>query len=257
VSLRIAAGESALFASDVHLHAGQPDTAELFLDRVAAVAGDAAHLFLLGDLFEVWVGDDADNAYQDRLADVLSRLSAGGTKVWLMRGNRDFLMDVPVPAGGRPYSASCGATMLDDPVSVDLHGTCAVLTHGDALCTDDHAYQRWRATCRDPRWQQAFLARPLAERLELVRAVREVSESGKRQMAEHQMDVNQRAVDALMQSLGAQLMIHGHTHRPGCHRHDGRTRWVLPDWDAADGRGGLLSARDGKLSMIGSRNEPA
>jgi UDP-2,3-diacylglucosamine hydrolase len=247
----VSRNEAALFASDVHLHAQHPATAEWFLERVSDVGGDAAHLFLLGDLFEVWLGDDADNAYADRLADVLSTLARRGTRVWMMRGNRDFLMDVPTGSPGPPYSTRCGATMLDDPVTIDLQGTPTVLTHGDALCIDDHAYQAWRATCRDPQWQQAFLARTLAERLQIVRAVRERSESGKREMAEHLMDVNEGAVDAMMLRRRVPQMIHGHTHRPGCRRREGRTRWVLPDWDAAAGRGDLLSARDGRLSMLG------
>jgi UDP-2,3-diacylglucosamine hydrolase len=254
--IRVRAGERALFASDVHLHALEPSTAEWFLDRLGAEASGASHLFLLGDLFEVWVGDDADTPYADRLAGVLSALATRGTRIWLMRGNRDFLMDVPVATAARPYSAACGATMLPDPVRIELHGVATVLTHGDALCIDDHAYQQWRATCRDPAWQQAFLARPLEQRLATVRAIRERSEADKRGMAEHMMDVNDGAVDELMHRLDVPLMIHGHTHRPGCHRHVGGVRWVLPDWDVEAGRGDLLEARDGRLGML-SETPPA
>jgi UDP-2,3-diacylglucosamine hydrolase len=251
--LRIRRDEPALFASDVHLQASDPHTAERFFVQLATLGPDAAHVFLLGDLFEVWVGDDADNPFADRLARQLSQLTALGTGVWLMRGNRDFLMDVPVPGtidGTAPYSRRCGATMLPDPCPLDLHGIPALLAHGDALCTDDIGYQRWRATCRDADWQQAFLARSVAERMAIVRQVRSASEAGKRELADHLMDVNVAAVDALMQEHGSQLLIHGHTHRPARHVRDGRVRWVLPDWVAEADRGGMLRAEDGRLSMV-------
>jgi UDP-2,3-diacylglucosamine hydrolase len=253
VTIRVGAGELALFGSDIHLHPQHSATADMFFDRIASAGADAAHLFLLGDIFEFWIGDDADNPYDGRLADALSTLARHGTRVWLMRGNRDFLLDVPVAGADLPYSARCGATMLDDPVVIDLHGTRTALVHGDAQCTDDLAYQKWRATCRDPRYQQAYFSRPMAERIELVRSVRSASEAGKRTMEEMLMDVNPQAIGDLMQRLDVNLMIHGHTHRPGCHRIGGRTRWVLPDWDAAAPRGDLLAARDGELWMLGDR----
>jgi UDP-2,3-diacylglucosamine hydrolase len=270
--LAVAPGEVALFASDVHLQAGDPATAERFLDRIERAGAGAAHagrrpahLFLLGDLFDVWIGDDADNPRADDLASVLVRLAEGGTRIWLMRGNRDFLMDVPVPrqipdpaAGspgdrapaGLPFSQRCHAAMLPDPAPILLHGIPAILTHGDALCTDDIAYQRWRATCRAPAWQQAFLARSIDERMEVVRQVRAIGEIDKRQMTESLMDVNEDAVEALMREHDVPLLIHGHTHRPARHESDGRVRWVLPDWDAEAGRGEMLCALDGQLAML-------
>jgi UDP-2,3-diacylglucosamine hydrolase len=250
-SLRIGRDAPALFASDVHLQAGDPQTADRFFDRLTLHGPGAAHVFLLGDLFEVWVGDDADNPHAGRFAQALSTLSAAGTRVWLMRGNRDFLMDVPVSRtdAAALFSARCGATMLPDPFPIDLHGMPTLLAHGDALCTDDVAYQSWRATCRDPAWQQAFLDRPLAERMAIVRQVRSASEAGKRALAEELMDVNEAAVDSAMRQQGARLLIHGHTHRPARHERDGRIRWVLPDWDAAAGRGEMLRADGGRLEM--------
>ena len=160
--LRIPRGEPVLFASDMHLSPDAPGTETLFLDRLGRHGPGAAHLILLGDLFELWVGDDGADAVANRLADALTRLSEGGTHVWLMRGNRDFLLDVPVPADpGSTFSARCGATLLEDPCPLELHGVPALLAHGDALCTDDRVYQQWRTTCRDPAWQRAFIARPL------------------------------------------------------------------------------------------------
>jgi UDP-2,3-diacylglucosamine hydrolase len=261
VHLRIGTGEVALFASDVHLHPDEPQTAERFFAQLAAHGEAAAHVFLLGDLFEVWHGDDADVPYGDRLARQLSGLSAAGTRVWLMRGNRDFLMDAPIP--GRPaspdgsvatddamrYSRRCGATMLPDPFPLDLHGVSTLLAHGDALCTDDIAHQRWRVTSRSATWQQAFLARPVAERRSIGQEVREASEAGKRELAEDLMDVNEDAVASLMARHQARLLIHGHTHRPARHEREGRVRWVLPDWDAKAGRGAMLRAEDGRLAM--------
>lgn len=256
--IRVAPGESARFASDIHLQAGDPQTAERFLGRLAEGAAGSAHLFLLGDLFDAWIGDDVDNPRADELASVLTRLAAGGTRIWLMHGNRDFLMDVPVPtrAGGdalpvTPFSQRCHATMLPDPAPIDLHGVPTLLTHGDALCVDDIAHQHWRATSRAPAWQQAFLGQSIEERMAVVRQVRAIGKIDKWAMGESLMDVNAGAVDALMQAHGARLMIHGHTHRPARHEHADRVRWVLPDWDGAAGRGELLGALDGRLAMLG------
>ncbi|HYF59497.1 MAG TPA: UDP-2,3-diacylglucosamine diphosphatase [Burkholderiaceae bacterium] len=253
--LRIGRDEPALLASDVHLAPEAPATAEAFLAGLAAHGPGAAHLFLLGDLFELWVGDDGSDPLADRLADALAALSARGTRVWLMRGNRDFLLDVPVPgAAGPSYAARCGATLLDDPCPLVLHDVPALLSHGDALCTDDLVYQQWRRTCRDPGWQRGFLERPLAERFAIGRSVRETSEAGKREKPGALMDVNGAAVDAAMDAAGARLLVHGHTHRPATHAWPhpagGRTRIVLPDWDAAQRRGGWLRWVDGTASPI-------
>jgi UDP-2,3-diacylglucosamine hydrolase len=249
--LRIPRDEAVLFASDAHLAPETPATAERFLGALEREGPGARHLFLLGDLFELWVGDDGADALADRLADVLRGLAARGVAVRLMRGNRDFLLDVPRPgAAASPYSARCGATLLDDPCPIELHGVRALLAHGDALCTDDLVYQQWRRTCRDPAWQAAFLARPLAERFAIGRAVRETSEAGKREKPGALMDVNAAAVDAAMDAAGARLLIHGHTHRPAVHRWRSggvdRTRVVLTDWDDAGARGAMLRWDDGR-----------
>jgi UDP-2,3-diacylglucosamine hydrolase len=259
-ALRIAPGEPVLFASDMHLSPECPRTAQVFLDALDRHGPSAAHLFLLGDLFEVWVGDDGADALAEALAERLWALSRRGTRVWMMRGNRDFLIDVPLPDSTRPpFSSRCGATRLDDPCPVALHGVRALLSHGDALCTDDRVYQQWRLTCREPRWQQAMLSRPLAERLVLGRSARDHSEAGKREAPDALMDVNPDAVDAAMDAAGATLLIHGHTHRPATHRwmRDAmaRTRVVLTDWDAERGRGALLRWAQGSpqwLSADGS-----
>lgn len=248
--LRIPRAEPVLFASDVHLAPEDPATAAMFLDALAREAPRVRHLFLLGDLFELWVGDDRIDALAARLADLLSSLAARGVQVRLMRGNRDFLIDVPLPGvPTRRFSERCGATLLEDPCPLELHGVPALLAHGDALCTGDLVYQQWRRTCRDPAWQAAFLARPLRERLAIGRDARETSEAGKRERPDALADVDAAAVDAAMHAAGATLLIHGHTHRPDTHRWraDGleRTRVVLTDWDADAGRGRLLRWEDG------------
>lgn len=247
--------EPVLFASDVHLDAAAPRTADRFLDAIARHGPTAAHLFLLGDVFEMWVGDDGADPLADRLRDALQPLAARGTQVWVMRGNRDFLLDVPLPGSGRPpWTADCGATLLPDPCPLSLHGVSALLSHGDALCTGDTVYQQWRRTCRDPAWQQAMLARPLAERIAIGRAARDDSEAGKREKPGGLMDVEQFAVDAAMDAADASLLIHGHTHRPAIHDwlHAGRPRRrvVLTDWDAEAGRGALLAWRDGAPAAL-------
>jgi len=253
--LQIARDEPVLFASDLHLSVQAQATLDDALDQIDRHAREAAHLFLLGDLFEMWVGDDGADAMAERFAGLLSSVAAAGTRVWMMRGNRDFLLDVPVPGfDGGAFSQHCGATLLTDPFFVSLHGEATLLAHGDALCTDDLVYQQWRQTCRNPAWQQGLLTRSLAERLVIGRNARESSEAGKREMAGALMDVNQGAVDAAMDAAGARLLIHGHTHRPGLHRWQHgdqlRTRVVLTDWDASADRGHLLRWDNGAPQPI-------
>jgi UDP-2,3-diacylglucosamine hydrolase len=248
--LRIPRDEPALFASDMHLAPEGAASAERFLDALRRHGSGAGHVFLLGDLFELWVGDDGADPLAGRLASLLAGLAGRGTRVWLMRGNRDFLLDVPVPdaPARQPYSSRCGATMLADPTPIELHGVAALIAHGDALCTDDLEYQRWRDTCRDPAWQQAFLSRPLSDRFAMGRAMRETSEAGKQMQTTALTDVNPDTVNAVMDDADASLLIHGHTHRPAVHRwaHAGgtRRRVVLSDWDTD--RGSLLGWRDGE-----------
>ena len=240
--------DRALFASDMHLGEHDPATAEFFLQRLQAQAQGATHLFLLGDLFEAWVGDDWADPVCQRVIEALAGLARGGCRVHVMRGNRDFLLDVPLPAApaqAAGFAARTGATMLADPCVVSLFGEPALLAHGDALCTDDGDYQRFRALTRDPSWQRAFLDKPLAERIAIAQDLRARSELSKTAKADYIMDVNAGAVDAAMRAAGVRLLIHGHTHRPARHALvlDGAPamRIVLPDWDAAQQRGGMLA----------------
>ncbi|MCO5105601.1 MAG: UDP-2,3-diacylglucosamine diphosphatase [Burkholderiaceae bacterium] len=244
-----AAREAALFCSDMHLGDHDPRTAALFFERLDGEARAASHLFLLGDLFEAWVGDDQPDAVARELLDRLSALAAAGTRVYAMRGNRDFLLDVAFPPAAaarpaQPFRERSGAALLEDPCTVMLFGEPVLLAHGDALCTDDVDYQHARALARSEGWQRDFLARPLDERLRIARELRGES---RRVQAARAMgdadpgDVNPRAIDAAMRAARVRTMVHGHTHRPACHRWklDGAPacRWVLPDWHA--GRAGL------------------
>lgn len=255
--IRLAAGDRALFASDMHMGGHAPDTVDAFLAALDAHARDATHLFLLGDLFEVWVGDDwAEPVCAQALAH-LRTLTERGLALFVMRGNRDFLLDVPLPSPSRcrSFSARVGATMLDDPTLIDLFGARAVLVHGDALCTDDLDYQRFRALTRTAAWRNDFLARPLEQRIAVADDLRMRSEQAKGDKSTALMDAAPDAVAQTMAAASARLLIHGHTHRPACHRLqiDGQaaTRWVLPDWDAADGRGGLLRVSAAGFEALG------
>ena len=217
----------ALFISDLHLAEDRPGTTALFERFVAQSLPGASALYILGDLFESWAGDDTlELPFESRVGDLL-RQAARAVPTAFLHGNRDFVV-------GKRFSEATGVRLIDDPTVVDLPATRAVLLHGDTLCTGDAAYQAFRAQVRDPRWQAAALARPLAERLALARGMRQGSETAKGGKAEAIMDVAPEAVEAAFRAAGCDLMIHGHTHRPARHVHrvDGRecVRWVLPDW---------------------------
>lgn len=224
-----------LFISDLHLAPERPQVTAQFLHFIRETASAASALYILGDLFEYWVGDDdLEDPLNHTVSGALSTLAAGGTGVFLMRGNRDVLL-------GPDFAARCHATLLEDPVLVTLHGTPTLLSHGDALCTDDVDYQRFRSYARDPGNQRKFLSQSLAARREQMRGMRAQSEASKQQKTEAIMDVAPAAVDELLRRHGYPRLIHGHTHRPAQHLHtvDGHRceRWVLSDWY---GTGGYL-----------------
>ncbi len=239
--VRLRGDDRALFASDMHLAGHDPATVTAFIEALERHGTGATHLFLLGDLFDLWVGDDNHDAVAGALGACLERLADGGREVWLMRGNRDFLIDTGAPT----FSQRHHARLLPDPCLIELFGERVLLAHGDALCIDDVPYQRLRAQMRSQQWQRDFLAQPLAARLDFARGLRNRSEHEKQGKAETLMDANEGEVRRVMRKAGVTTMIHGHTHRPAHHRDqfDGLTlhRWVLPDWDQAAGRGGFLS----------------
>lgn len=227
---------TALFVSDIHLSPHEAAIVDRFLAFLAGPAQHAASLTILGDLFDYWAGDDdLADPFNARIVTALRGLSEQGTTVSFMAGNRDFLI-------GDDFGAAAGAALLPDPCLRDIAGVRTLLTHGDALCTDDVDYQRFRAQVRSPEWRTAFLARPLAARRHEIEALRARSEAEKKIKPLAIMDVNAEAVAAALRTHDAQAMIHGHTHRQGGHVHviDGRARprWTLGDWHA--GRGEAL-----------------
>ncbi|MBV8658996.1 MAG: UDP-2,3-diacylglucosamine diphosphatase [Burkholderiales bacterium] len=241
-----------LFASDVHLSVSDPATVEAFVRFVKDIAPQSEALYILGDLFEYWVGDDDEDPLSQEIAAVLAALADQGVHVYLMHGNRDFLI-------GERFAHAASAQLLTDPYMISAFGQPILLSHGDALCTDDVAYQQFRHMVRTPAWQQAFLARPLADRRAEVARIRAMSEAAKQVKSMDIMDVNQDAVTALLEGWDGANLVHGHTHRPAKHHHtvagSERIRWVLPDWYA--GRGGYLKIDENGPELLGINQDAA
>lgn len=220
-----------LFISDLHLDAARPQIVDLYTELLAGAARGADALYILGDLFESWIGDDDDAPLPARIAQATRALRDAGVPVYFMHGNRDFLL-------GQDYAARAGMTLLVDPTVIELGSERVLLMHGDTLCTDDIDYLKFRMLVRDPRWQQQFLSKPLAERRAFAAQARGESRKHTAMSAAEIMDVNQDAVAAAMRAHGVKRMIHGHTHRPATHHFDldGQTaeRIVLGDWYEQD-----------------------
>jgi UDP-2,3-diacylglucosamine hydrolase len=215
------------FISDLHLDSARPALTDILLRALAGPLRAAEHLYVLGDLFEAWVGDDGADDLADAVADGLQMLSGGGVPISFICGNRDFLL-------GADYARRCGMRRLPDPCVVELHGRPTLLSHGDALCSGDIAYQAFRRQVRDPDWQAGFLAQPLAARQAYAAQARRASAEHQRGMDTAIADVESEAVNELLERFGIDRLIHGHTHRPGEHRFTlgERTceRLVLSDW---------------------------
>ena len=216
-----------LFISDLHLSAERPDITSLFIQFLNNEARQAEALYILGDLFEAWLGDDMVlPEYADAIA-AMKALSDSGVPVFIMHGNRDFLLS-------EMFTQMSGANLLDDPTVIDLYGKPTLLLHGDTLCTDDVKYQQFRAMVRNPAWQQQMLALSPQERLKLAKEYRDMSQAETGSKAEDIMDVNQQTLEQVMQNKGIYHMIHGHTHRPAIHEFkidsNAATRIVLGDW---------------------------
>jgi UDP-2,3-diacylglucosamine hydrolase len=215
---------STLFISDLHLDPTRPAVNALFFDWLRDEAVQAEALYILGDLFEAYIGDDDDAPLVAAVADALAALHARGVALHFVHGNRDFLV-------GAGFAERAGLQLLPEHSVVDIYGTPTLLLHGDTLCLDDVAYQRVRLQLRDPRWQQQFLAQPLAARRAFAAQARAESARHTGTMSESIMDVTPAAVDAELARHGVRRMIHGHTHRPAIHDlADGARRIVLGDW---------------------------
>jgi UDP-2,3-diacylglucosamine hydrolase len=216
-----------LFVSDLHLDASRPAITALFLDFLAGEARQAEALYILGDLFEAWVGDDDPGEPGASVCAALQALAAGGVPVYLMRGNRDFLY-------GQAMAERCGAMLLPDPCVVSLHGRPTLLMHGDLLCSDDTAYQAFRRQVRDPAWQANFLAQPLAARQAFAAQARAASRQHQSGVSEMITDVTPATVESTLAAYGVDRLVHGHTHRPAIHaltvNGQPAVRVVLGDW---------------------------
>ena len=218
-----------LFISDLHLSADHPHSIAAFQRFIATLAPQAEVLYILGDLFEYWAGDDdRHDPFHAQVVSALHDLSKRGIKIFLMHGNRDLLM-------GDALAKAAGATLLDDPTLLELYGTPTLISHGDKLCIDDVEYQQFRAQVHDAGFQKNFLAQPLAARKVYIEQLRQHSTTAKQSKDSAIMDVNIDAVAALLREHNYPRLIHGHTHRPKRHEHvvDGHSceRWVLSDWD--------------------------
>lgn len=218
---------AALFISDLHIDASRPAITDQFLGFLAAEAVRADALYILGDLFESWIGDDAADSSQAAAIEGIHALTSRGVPCFVMHGNRDFLLS-------EQFCRLSGARLLPDPLIVTLYGEPVLVMHGDALCTDDRAYQRLRATVREPAWQRQFLGLPIASRRALAGAARAGSQAHTAAVEYAITDVNAGSVAAALRGAGTATLLHGHTHRPAIHalQVDGRpcTRIVLGDW---------------------------
>jgi len=209
-----------LFISDLHLEDNRPAATGWLLDFLSGPARTADAVYILGDLFEYWIGDDALSVTARQVAQATSALNAAGVPCYFMHGNRDFLL-------GEAYAT--------DAALVDLYGTPTLLLHGDTLCTDDTEYQLFRQQSRNPQWQTRILALSVEERLQLAKSARDASIAHTGSVSMDIMDVNETAVRDAFRNYGVKRMIHGHTHRPAVHKHsleDGSEaeRFVLSDW---------------------------
>ena len=236
-----------LAISDLHLSETTPAIEAGFADFLTREIFDqphrVAHLLILGDFFETWVGDDDDAPYVARLKQLLNRVVASGTSLSILRGNRDFLL-------GTDFTGSIGARLLGDASVIDAGGTRALVMHGDTLCTDDTDYQKFRAMAHHPDWQREMLGKPLAERKLLAQQLRAMSIDAASNKAEDIMDVNAQTVEATMRDHSATLLIHGHTHRPARHTQANGERVVLGDWSDTHGWCVRMSEGDVQLEQF-------
>jgi UDP-2,3-diacylglucosamine hydrolase len=233
-----------LFISDLHLAEERPAANEQFVEFLEGKARSADALYILGDFFEYWIGDDdLEEPFNAVMAGLLRRLTRGGMALYLMHGNRDFLI-------GERFCAASGAQLLADPSVHEIQGVRTLLVHGDTLCTDDVDYQNWRRIARSGEWQREFLAKPRAERRSTILGLREKSKAVVQAKPVEIMDVNEAAVAQAMRSHGVNRLVHGHTHRAGRHAltlEGPAERWVLPDWY---GRGGYLEIGRGTPRLV-------
>ncbi|MCB1554214.1 MAG: UDP-2,3-diacylglucosamine diphosphatase [Xanthomonadales bacterium] len=234
-----------MFISDLHLKSEDDVHTRILLRFLREEAPGAGRLFVLGDLFEAYVGDDDGDPLLAVVADALHALAAMDVEIAFVHGNRDFLL-------GKAFADRANMLLLPDPCVIDLAGKPVLLSHGDRYCTDDREYMRWRAQMRDRDWQSGFLGQPLAARKAFAERARAASAEHQKDLSAGISDVNAATVEGELRLFGIDTLIHGHTHRPACHQHDlggsMARRWVLSDWR---GHGEALVADErGTLSRV-------
>tara|TARA_R110001592_G_scaffold191405_3_gene437620 strand:+ start:9592 stop:10326 length:735 start_codon:yes stop_codon:yes gene_type:complete len=216
---------STYFISDLHLEESRPDITEAFLSFMDAIQGSARVLYILGDFFESWIGDDENTALQVTIKQRLKAFTDQGAVLFFMHGNRDFLI-------GNDFAKETGCTILEDPCLVDLAGESVLLMHGDSLCTADTSYMKFRATIRNPAFLEPFLKRPIEERKITAQQLRAMSQANNQGKSMEIMDVTQNEVTQALDKFNVNTLIHGHTHRPQVEQRDSnKVRIVLGDWD--------------------------
>jgi len=232
-----------LFISDLHLHEERPDITDAFFGFLKDQAYKADSLYILGDFFEVWIGDDFNSPLIQATKEALMMLAHHHTSLFIMHGNRDFLI-------ADTFCRECNATLISDPTLITLQGRSALLMHGDTLCTDDTDYLQFRQMVRNPLWQAEFLSKPLPERKAIAKHLRDQSKKSATYKNQDIMDTNQQEVERVLESHNIELLIHGHTHRPAKHRISTQNldaeRIVLGDWDKY---GWFLRADDDGMAL--------
>ena len=217
-----------LFISDLHLEQGRPEHVAALDNLLTRHAGNAEALYVLGDLFETWIGDDDDSDFNVSVEAIFRRFSDAGSKLYFMHGNRDFLL-------GHDFAARCGGELIAENTVIDLYGRPTLLLHGDSLCTRDEKYQQFRAMVRAEAWQRDILSKTLQERRMIAQFMRMQSQQGNANKAENIMDVTPEEVIRVLDDAGVCDMIHGHTHRPAVHElvtaKGAGKRYVLGDWN--------------------------
>jgi UDP-2,3-diacylglucosamine hydrolase len=230
-----------VFISDTHFNDAHPGIAQRFVDFLKLNTLSIETLYLLGDLFDVWVGDDDTSPVIEQISDALAECAASGVKIYFIHGNRDYLI-------GQKFAENCGMTILNDGMFILLNGKPTLLMHGDLLCTDDHAYQRYRNIMFSPWMKKICLMLPLAWRKKMAAQLRGVSQNSHTKKPQNIMDVSPETVIKVLENNHAQWLIHGHTHRPGHHEikltHQTAHRVVLGAWDDAQGNALITNATE-------------
>ena len=227
------------FVSDIHLSEKRPDLTNAFKVFLNESKEACTHLFILGDLFEIWIGDDDDNLFHKDIKTTLSEFVLDGPEVFFMHGNRDFLI-------GKTFANEVGISIISDPYSLDINGLKTILSHGDFLCTDDSDYIEFRNNVRSEEWQKDFLAKSIDERNEIANLLRSESKNATSEKSLEITDTNLETVNNFIQENNPDIFIHGHTHRPKIHQHNLTKRVVLGDWDKY---GWYLSIEENSLNL--------